>query len=102
MPAIIDISGDTYLNSNKESKKISKLYCKYKRQIEGMLYFIFFPCVQTGMPRLTIETGPAFLCRLAKLLHQCIIDLLTGITALYTEPFEDGRAASWFPEGYSN
>lgn len=51
------------------------------------------PCVQARMTRLTIETGLAFLCRPAKLVFQWIIDLLTGTTALYTEPFEDGRSA---------
>lgn len=60
-----------------------------------------FPCVQTGMNRLTTEPAPAFLCR-PENLCQLIIDLLTGITALCMGPFGDGRSVNWFLEGYQN
>lgn len=79
MPSIIDISELTYLNSNNESKKTANA----KRDRRDAI-LLSLPCVQMGMTRSTIEKGPAFLCRPAKLLCQWIIDLLSGIIALGT------------------
>lgn len=52
------------------------------------------------MSRLTAEPAPEFLRRPVKPLSQLIADLLTGIRALCTGPFGDGRPVSWFLECY--